>query len=474
MKPVNELSTTNVEIVQQNSPHKKNNQNQIATVRPIHYLGSKLRIIDSIIEAIDRIDPSKGAVCDLFAGSGTVSKSLSLKRSVTSVDIQEYSRVLCSGLLNPVSGRPTDAHEFVLHCEKSKFYSMLTWCAETLIDYETECMNKALAGNPGPLCELVENSSLIIFEKKQSMNLSSGLIGALQTTLKRLEKSHLLSGPEALTTRYFGGTYFSFLQAVQLDTILYEISLLNERSKDTYRAAALSTASDLVNTVGKQFAQPLKTTNPDGTPKNNIVNRIRTDRKQKCFSLYEGWLQFYLSGTPAIHRHFVYRMDYACALDKMLQMPDLDLKVVYADPPYTRYHYSRYYHVLETICLRDNPRITKVYRNGKKVFSRGIYREKRHQSPFSLQTKALGAFEILFEKTRKLDSSLVLSYSPYDQTKNSTPRVVPMKTLEQMASKYFSRVEVVSVGSFSHSKLNHSDNNFAMNRDAERLIICEL
>ena len=29
---------------------------------------------------------------------------------------------------------------------------------------------------------------------------------------------------------------------------------------------------------------------------------------------------------------------------------------VYADPPYTRDHYSRFYHVLETLALRDDPR----------------------------------------------------------------------------------------------------------------------
>ena len=41
--------------------------------RPIHYLGSKLRMVDEIVEAVDKVDPSKARVCDLFAGSGTVS-----------------------------------------------------------------------------------------------------------------------------------------------------------------------------------------------------------------------------------------------------------------------------------------------------------------------------------------------------------------------------------------------------------------
>ncbi len=69
--------------------------------RPIHYLGSKLRLVDSIIKVIDELDPSMGPVCDLFSGSGTVSGFLSITRDVTAIDIQEYSRVICSALLKP-------------------------------------------------------------------------------------------------------------------------------------------------------------------------------------------------------------------------------------------------------------------------------------------------------------------------------------------------------------------------------------
>src|SRR5688572_13023634 len=70
--------------------------------RPIHYLGSKLRLTESIRELIDRIDPTGGAICDLFAGSGTVSFALSHSRCIVSADIQEYSRVICTALLKPV------------------------------------------------------------------------------------------------------------------------------------------------------------------------------------------------------------------------------------------------------------------------------------------------------------------------------------------------------------------------------------
>ena len=69
--------------------------------RPIHYLGSKLRLVNSIRNFLHDLDPTSGTVCDLFAGSGTVSIALSSERNVVAADVQEYSRVLCTALLKP-------------------------------------------------------------------------------------------------------------------------------------------------------------------------------------------------------------------------------------------------------------------------------------------------------------------------------------------------------------------------------------
>ena len=69
--------------------------------RTIHYLGSKLRLLDPIRRVVASVAPVGQPMCDLFSGSGTVSLALASDWDVTSVDIQEYSRVLCNGLVNP-------------------------------------------------------------------------------------------------------------------------------------------------------------------------------------------------------------------------------------------------------------------------------------------------------------------------------------------------------------------------------------
>ena len=131
--------------------------------RPIHYLGSKLRILDFIQRAIDDVDPSGTTVCDLFAGSGTVSCKLSSTRNVTSVDIQEYSRVICSALLRPAKypGKVTD---FIEQCRQSVHTKSLEWVIEPLATYESTCVAQAESGYPEPLCELIEHGSIVGLE----------------------------------------------------------------------------------------------------------------------------------------------------------------------------------------------------------------------------------------------------------------------------------------------------------------------
>src|SRR5258706_4501012 len=55
--------------------------------------------------------------------------------------------------------------------------------------------------------------------------------------------------------------------------------------------------------------------------------------------------------------------------------------VIYADPPYTEDHYSRYYHLFETLVRYDYPELSGKAR----------YRAARFQTSFSLKIKATAA-----------------------------------------------------------------------------------
>jgi adenine-specific DNA methylase len=437
--------------------------------RPIHYLGSKLRLIRPILETLDKVDPSGGGACDLFAGSGTVSQALSKKRRVVSVDIQEYSRVLCTALLLPSSVDSQTVTRFWFSVRSSEHSERLKWAVEPLVAYETGCLDKAVRGDLEPLCDLVEHGSLIALEQNLCSANYSSLRLALAEVLSRLSAGDLMGGPAALTLRHYGGNYFSFAQAAQIDTLLEAIEILPSAFKNVFLAAVLSTASEVVNTVGKQFAQPLRPRTGDGKPKKNLYQLVARDRFTDLLHVYEGWLNRYLSIPKPSKPHQVLRQDYEEALSNL----EGKVSVVYADPPYTRDHYSRFYHVLETLCLRDNPSVSTVRIKGQERLSRGFYRVERHQSPFCIKSQAPRAFSTLFERTRQLGVPLVLSYSPYERQSGARPRLLTMVEIERLAKRFFKRVDTLRAGRMAHNKLNHAEKNVGVNYDAEVLVICE-
>jgi adenine-specific DNA methylase len=441
----------------------------IVPLRPIHYLGSKLRIVDLVREVVDTVDASGGPVCDLFAGSGTVSRELSTSRTVIAVDIQEYSRVICSALLTPPIVTKDAVEQFLNKALSSDHARRLSWAIEPMVSYETSCLHQAAIGDIEPLCQLLENASIISFQHGAGRFKDTVLRSAMNETVSRLRDTGLVDTPGSMTTRYFGGIYFSYIHASQIDMLLESVTSLPLSERDIFLAAVLSTASEVVNTVGKQFAQPIRPRFLDGRPKPNLYKRVARDRTIDAVDAFTTWIGRYLAIQPSGRKHRVIRCDYADALDMM----GGQVSIVYADPPYTRDHYSRYYHVLETLCLRDCPTISTVRIDGDDRMSRGIYRTDRYQSPFCIKSKAPHAFSRLFAKVRCLNVPLVLSYSPFEKNTGARPRLMAVKDIGELALKSFKSVEFISAGRIAHSKLNRSDMNKAVSFGAETFIICK-
>jgi len=442
------------------------NNSENTIFRPIHYLGSKLRILDFIEDTINRIDPNKGRVYDLFSGSVSVSFKLSRTRAVTSVDIQEYSRVISSALLDTTQITDSFIKEFYKRISLSIYQENLIWAIDPLIQYEIKCINKAIKGELEDLCSLLENGYIIGFEKTKEFNGDETLLKKIKESLKRI-KAKSITNKQSIVIRYFGGVYFSYKQAAQIDAILEEIEMSPIEFRDKLLASLISTISECVNTVGKQFAQPLRPRKANGEIKHSLGKIVSEDRSKDIIDVFKKWLKKYNSISNSYDNQSL-RMDYRDALDQISK----DTTVVYADPPYTRDHYSRFYHVLETIALRDSPEISTMKLKGKTVLSRGLYRIDRHQSPFCIRSQAMEAFEAIFSKSSLVGAKLVLSYSPYDETKKSHPRVVTMTQLIELAEKYYSYVEIVSPGNFVHSKLNHAAKHLEASVLAEVLIVC--
>lgn len=436
--------------------------------RPIYYLGCKANFTDAIKAAIDEVDPAQGPLCDLFAGTGVVAASLGAFRDVTTVDVQEYSRVLCSAMLDPPALTTPQIIRLSASLSTSELARTLTNCLQPLIEYEFRCMVLAADGDAAPLVELLEALPVGMFDDRAELAQSEELSDAMREAAARLRVAGLWDSPDSTMSRFFGGVYFSYRQAVVLDAILAGAHASEEPLRNPLKAAALSTASQLVNTVGKQFAQPLRPRHKSGEIKANLGKIVQRDRGWNTLEVYQKWLARYASLPRPVGNVRALKQDYLEALRE----PTTEFSVLYADPPYTRDHYSRFYHVLETMCLRDNPVVSRVVKNGATMVSRGVYREERHQSPFCIRSSAPAAFEELFKAARQRDVPLVLSYSPHEAGDGTHPRVVSMNLIVELARAHFKRVDIAAIDGSVHNKLNREGLMLKVREHAEILLKC--
>lgn len=435
-------------------------------IKPIYYLGAKNSFLSEIRTIIDTIKKESGPVCDLFSGSGVVGNYLSQFYPVTTVDIQEYSKVISSALFKSNKVNTEKIIRDIEELHLNEVYQEIYECIRPLCEYERSSIDGISKDNVNAIVEIVESYPLASCLSTSNKN---SIFNELQKECYlRLNEKGLDSPQFTTTLRYFGGVYFSYYQAFILDMILYLSDRSNDESKDFIKAIALSSASSVVNTVGKQFAQPIRPRNKDGSIKKNLNSLIGRDRNLDTIKIAISWIHKYKLNVNSTYTSNALRMDYQEALD----IYGKNFSVVYADPPYTRDHYSRFYHVLETMSLRDEPVITTSTRHGIKELSRGFYREERHQSPFCIRSLAPKAFENLFKSTSSCNTPLVLSYSPHEEGDGTHPRVVSTKNLIELASTYYPSVEVIPVEGITHNKFNKKDLMLEERNIAEIFLKC--
>lgn len=432
-----------------------------ADFRTLNYLGSKFRLLSFIEDNVCKVTRKGAGVCDLFAGSGCVSYRLSQSFPVIACDIQHYSKVIANALLRKNNGIERKAKAFLRSASHTPLQAELLDVFKPLIDFE----ERAIANKDSTaLTNVIEHGSVEVYNLEHPDSPLAGLLQKVGGDLRR----HGLDNEKSLLSRYYGGVYFSYRQAVQMDAILECVfNQTVEGERDVYLAALLSAASDVVDTVGKHFAQPIRARDSRGNIKSVVCSKALKDKTVDITSAYSEWLGKYAllprmeNDSTAIQGE---------SLDCLRELPD-QIKTIYADPPYTREHYSRFYHVLETISLRDSPGVSTVTIHGETHVSNGIYRAKRYQSPFCIRSRAPMAFDRMFELAAAKGRNILLSYSPYDQTKQSHPRVVTIDQLVGIAEKYYKKVDIVSAGSFRHNKLNSIQNRLEASDEAELLIV---
>ncbi len=241
-----------------------------------------------------------------------------------------------------------------------------------------------------------------------------------------------------LTTFSFAWGYFGLRQAISIDSIRYAI----DRSRETgalsdgeceWALVALLQAASCASASPGHFAQYL------GAGTKTGFSRILSQRRRNIWSqfLHEVTvLRPY--GNRQWRRANAALQGDALTLGERLDGLDLDSAVIYADPPYSKDHYSRYYHVLETLVLYDHPTAEGV----------GRYRPDRFATPFSIKSKVATAMDEFCGMIGERGFTLILSY-PSNGLLNGACGIDPTELL----AGHFDRVRVHKRIPTSHSTL---------------------
>lgn len=206
--------------------------------------------------------------------------------------------------------------------------------------------------------------------------------------------------PYRLTTLSFAWGYFGLRQAIAIDSIRYAIDRSRESGRlgaaqaDWALVALLQAASCAAATPG-HFAQYLRA----GSEESFL--RVRRQRRRNIWKQFLNELGLLRPYGAAAWRESNTVMQ-ADALSVFRQLDGLGVEraMIYADPPYSKDHYSRYYHVLETLTLYDHPTS-----EGK-----GRYRPDRFVTPFSLKSRVQEAMAELCAEISAREFTLILSY----------------------------------------------------------------
>ncbi|WP_205696028.1 DNA adenine methylase [Conexibacter sp. SYSU D00693] len=207
--------------------------------------------------------------------------------------------------------------------------------------------------------------------------------------------------PYRLATLTFAWGYFGLQQAIEIDSLRYAIDHVRDQSvtdtdEDAWLKVALLQAASRSASAPGHFAQFLRGETDSG------LARVLSSRRR---SPWDTFLDDLASLRPYGTREWrlnnaVFEGD-ALDLGRTLDRHGLrDPPVFYADPPYSKEHYSRYYHVLETLTRYDYPES-----NGM-----GRYRPDRFRTRFSIKSKVLDALVELCQMTASRDGVLLLSY----------------------------------------------------------------
>ncbi|MFK4767105.1 DNA adenine methylase [Rhizobium sp. ZW T2_16] len=317
------------------------------------YMGSKRAMLkNGLGETLEGAIDGARRVLDLFTGSAAVAWHVAQRHPVEVVasDLQLYSTTLASAILSRTSP-----------------IIDLTWI-ESWIERASS--------------RLIEES---IFRDAQALQ---SRLGELPIEIASENARALCATAKALPISLsYGGYYLSPLQSIWLDALRQTLP-----DEDILKSVALAS---LIQTASRASASPGHTAQPFKA--NDTAGRF----------LLEAWRRDVValakSSAAEICSKYALRKGQAICGDA-LQVAELAQPgdLAFLDPPYSGVHYSRFYHVLETVA------------RGSAGAAEGAGRypppSERPHSDFSITTKSGRAFDLLLNTLAEKGASAIVTF----------------------------------------------------------------
>jgi adenine-specific DNA methylase len=312
-----------------------------------YYMGSKKLLAPFLVEALFSVADEHTQVVDLMCGSGAAAGAFSQFWPTYASD----SQVFCQRLAQVQGGgfsraRAAKLLERISDPVRSNTQQLLLSVSE-LVEQEDSIFH----GEFGPetlasykrFCE-----SIPLFPDR-------GQIGLWNPTVVVNERRQLPRDlPYCLCTAYFANIYFGFRQAIEIDSIRFAIDQLESLLDREWALGALvTTMSAVALSYAGHFAQPILKSASDISENN--LSRILERRAMSV--MHEFSIRLLNLAEESERAKFQILPVVGPWKHALTQLNNMSKKttIVYLDAPYKREEYSRYYHVLETICTYRYP-----------------------------------------------------------------------------------------------------------------------
>ncbi|MBQ4646126.1 MAG: DNA adenine methylase [Candidatus Gastranaerophilales bacterium] len=432
----------------------------------LRYIGIKTKLIDKIKEQIDLITPKNGCILDLFAGSTIVGQSLMDDYVVYSNDIQQYSCAVAKATLKISSNIDYSLIDYKKIIESDFFKHNLDYLKmifKNPYSYEKDLLNKLKTNEPD-LKTLLEFKNyydntpyLNNYNDKLSCFKDMEKIYSFEfyNDLKKTRKNY------ALFCINYACPYFSIKQAMFIDSYrfaldkLKENKIISQEEYYIYLSMLIYYVGNIVTSVGDHYAQPqrLKISSEKRLQREVIkIIKKKTLDVEACFKNIQEEFQK-ITYKDKNKENKVFCCDYKDLFEEEFKKYMEKVDTIYIDPPYTNAHYSRFYHILETLVKYDYPNIEFF----------GRYRNDRYQSPFCIKSQAGNEFDNIIKLSNANKKNLVISYSDTSQC------IITKNEIIEICKKYYNNVLVNEID-YLYRNFGQKPNKVTGN---ELLIICQ-